>query len=394
MNALSSKDNASRRSAEIRAAVHDSPDELEDETGIEILPILNLLLRERYRILKPTAWVVLLALAYAMIQPPVYTATTKFLTAAASGSAIALPSAGSTAGGDAGSIVDTMPEYYEALVRSDDFLKLVVNDEAAKSKAGVTSNWLGVPGGIPIRDWIQPDDAVIALRGALAIASVKATQPRSPFVLSTTMELSATLSERKAAEALANAVLDSLSKYGGLHRNEKAIRNRDFIQSRLQDTEAELKRAEAALAEFSMRNRKIATPDIEAQKERLERAVKVQEEVFLTLRKQLEMAKIKVQENQALIQIIEHPEARKTGPKRARMVALPSLLALLFFGTLAYVRDRWRQLDQSDEHIQELMGNLQGIRSDLYRLAMRTRAIPVKAWRLANQGFGRLRKPN
>ena len=147
------------------------------------------------------------------------------------------------------------------------------------------------------------------------------------------------------------------------------MQDRDFIQSRLQDTEAELKRSEAELAEFSMRNRKIVTADLEAQKERLERAVKVQEELFLTLRKQLEMAKIKVQENQTLIQVIENPDAKRTGPKRVLMVALSSVLALFFFSGLAYVRYRWQQMDRSDGDIQELLGNLHSIRSDLVELA-------------------------
>lgn len=340
--------------------------EFEDEASIEILPIVNFFLRERYRILKPTAWVALLALVFAMLRPPEYTATAKFLVASAPDSSIALPSSGAMPGGNTGSIADTMPEYYEALLNSDDFLRRVINDEVARLKGGQTSNWLELLSGIPKDEEHPLDDMIVALKDTLTIKSVKSSQPRSA---TTMLALSAKLPKQEAAEDLANVVLSGLSQYGGLHRNEKAVQDRDFIQSRLQDTEAELKRSEAELAEFSMRNRKIVTADLEAQKERLERAVKVQEELFLTLRKQLEMAKIKVQENQTLIQVIENPDAKRTGPKRVLMVALSSVLALFFFSGLAYVRYRWQQMDRSDGDIQELLGNLHSIRSDLVELA-------------------------
>jgi len=376
MNALGPKDDTTLPSADMRVNPHHAPDDYEDEASLEILPIVNLLLRERYRILKPTAGVALLALAFSLTQPAVYTATVKFLAAAASGSGIALPGTpGSAATNDAGSVVDTMPEYYESLVRSDDFLGIVVNDEIARLKSGASSDWLGVAGGVPNDGKHQLEDVIVALRETLTITNAKSSRPGS----STMLVLSAALSERKTAEALANAVLKSLGKYGGLHRNQKAIQDRDFIQSRLQDTEAALKQSEAELAEFSMRNRKIATADLETQKERLERAVKVQEEVFLTLRKQLEMAKIRVQENQPLIQVIEYPEARKTGPKRLRMVVLSSLLALLFFSGLAYVRYRWQQIDRNDGDIQELLGNLHSIRSDLSAFVRRLRGQRLRS---------------
>lgn len=376
MNVLGPKDDTTLPSADMRVNPHHVPDGYEDEASLEILPIVNFLLRERYRILKPTAWVALLVLAFTLTRPAEYTATAKFVVAAAPDSSIALPGNGVTPEGNAGSIADTMPEYYEALLNSDDFLKGVIYDEVARLKSGGASNWLQVLGGIPVDGGEQLDDMIVALNDTLTIKSVKSSQPRSA---TTMLALSAKLPKQEAAEDLANVVLNGLSQYGGLHRNEKAVQDRDFIQSRLQDTEAELKRSEAELAEFSMRNRKIVTADLEAQKERLERAVKVQEELFLTLRKQLEMAKIKVQENQTLIQVIENPDAKRTGPKRVLMVALSSVLALFFFSGLAYVRYRWQQMDRSDGDIQELLGNLHSIRSDLSVFVRRLRGQRLRS---------------
>lgn len=61
----------------------------------------------------------------------------------------------------------------------------------------------------------------------------------------------------------------------------------------LKDSQGMLSKAENAVAMFNSRNRKISTPDLQSEKDRLLRTVKVQEEVFITLTKQLELAKFK-----------------------------------------------------------------------------------------------------
>jgi len=66
-----------------------------------------------------------------------------------------------------------------------------------------------------------------------------------------------------------------------------------------------LQGAENALADFHRFNRPIATPDLRVGEERLTRALAVQEEVFVTLTKQLELARIQEQEDQVSVQVIE-----------------------------------------------------------------------------------------
>jgi len=51
--------------------------------------------------------------------------------------------------------------------------------------------------------------------------------------------------------------------------------------------------------------RAMATPDLRVGEERLTRALAVQEEVFVTLTKQLELARIQEQEDQVSVQVIE-----------------------------------------------------------------------------------------
>jgi uncharacterized protein involved in exopolysaccharide biosynthesis len=191
------------------------------------------------------------------------------------------------------------------------------------------------------------------------------------------MELSVNSNSADLATNVAASLLEAIAAQGGDERTQKAIQNRDFIQQRLRDSEQGLRQAEMALSAFLTRNHKIDVPRMAAENERLERAVKVQEELFMTLRKELELAKIKVQENKSLLRVLEKPSAKRTGPKRLRIAMISFLLGLMLMSGRVLVRDRLAKMNRNDPDVHLFLDQIHGIESDFAR------------WRNALHGFVR-----
>ncbi len=329
-------------------SIHDYDDE-----SIEVLPVINLLLRKRGLILKPAALLALAVGLFTLTLPPAYTATATFISSGSAGSASA--ALGREADADL-SLVAGLTEYYQALLQSDEFLKSALKRQYSN---GVNKPPAGL-GAAP------PDEqALEALVGSLkAEKRISIEKAKASSLLATILMLKVSGRDPELARQMASNVLAELSAYGGDARTQKAIKDRDFIQDRLNETAARLRSDEAALAHFSMRNRKIVTPDLENEKTRLQRSVSVQEGIFLDLGKELEAAKIKVQENSSVLQVLEQPVSLKTGPKRRLYLMLAFFFGLLFFSARIIVRDWWSRLDDSNIQERELVQHLMEIREE------------------------------
>lgn len=360
----------------------------EDEGRIEILPILNLLLKQRRQILKPTAYLIVIVGVITLFLPPSFTATAKFLSSASLGSShLTLRMGGSSDDG----FVDSLPEYYQSLVQSEGFLTSVINRQIDLIKSNKPSPWrdMGFIDEDTVGDAKEVSSLVAFLKARVSIANQKSSSPRA-----TILALTVTTSDRQLSKQIAEDILADLSVYGGDQRNQKATQNRAFVEKRLHDSEIALKSAESELAHFTMHNRKIATPDLETHKDGLERAVKAKEEVYLELLKQLEAAKTKEEENKTVLQVLERPISIKTGPKRVLYLMLTGITGLLFFSGLAYARDRWRRLDRNDTNVREFIANIHDVKADwsVYKRRLHDWMMTVRA--MAARRIKRHRNPN
>ena len=174
-------------------------------------------------------------------------------------------------------------------------------------------------------------------------------------------------SEPQLSADIANAFIKELERYNKDTRSNKAKENRIFVMKQLTDSQAMLSKAENAVAMFNSRNRKISTPDLQSEKDRLLRTVKVQEEVFITLTKQLELAKIQEQEDQVSIEILESadPPINRTSPKRSQNVIMAGVFGIFLFGALALVLERFKNINRQDKNTAEFMDNLAGITREM-----------------------------
>ena len=332
-----------------------------DEDVIHLLPIVNLLLINRRAILLPAINLMLVVWVLTLFMSPVYTATASFMNTSESGMAEKL--AGSSGGGG-GEEFSAVPEYYAALLNSGEFLAGMVKRQLREGKnnpANDGDDWLHDLVGGEDDEGLLTELAVDKLK---TMVSLKPPNAKSKRMI---LELAVESNSPELSKSIASSVLAAIAAQGGDERTQKAIQNRDFIQQRLKDSEQALKQAEMALSAFLTRNRKIDVPRLAAENERLERAVKVQEELFLTLRKELELAKIKVQENKSLLRVLEQPTAKRTGPKRLLIATIAFLLGLMVMCVRVLVRDRIAKMDRNDPDVHLFLDQIHGIESDFAR---------------------------
>lgn len=331
-----------------------------DEEAIHLLPIINLLLIHRREIFLPAIALMMAVWLVSFFKPPVYTATASFMNSSESGMVEKLAGPNGMRGG--GEEISAIPEYYAALLNSGEFLAGMVKRQLLNAKNKPGSDWLQELVGDEEDEDLVTALAVGELRGMI---SLKPPDARAKRMI---LELSVQSNSPTLSKSIATSVLDAIAAQGGDERTQKAIQNRDFIQQRLADSELALHQAESALSAFLTRNHKIDVPRLAAENERLERAVKVQEELFMTLRKELELAKIKVQENKSLLRVLEQPSAKRTGPKRLRPAIISFLLGFMLMSGRVLVRDRLAKMNRNDPDVHLFLDQIHGIESDLVRL--------------------------
>ena len=326
----------------------DFEEELDDAGGIEILPIINLLLRNLGSILKNTGLLVLAVGSITLFIPPTFTATVKFLPSDLANQQIRGQNFGPSLGLNE-MPPTSLPEYYQVLLQSASLLEAAAkrhiknHPDTSKDTAARVTEIVGL------------------LRGSSVVTNKSSINTRIQI-----LDLGVNTPDPNLSVELANELIDELSAYGGQQRNYNARLTRDFIQKRVEESEATLRMAENKLSEFALSNRRIDLPDIQAEKERLERAVEMEEESYKTLRKQLDMANIKALEDVQILQIFERPDrASKTAPKRIRILLITTLIGLLMFTLHILLRDRWQRLDRQEPEVQELIGNLCNLRKQL-----------------------------
>jgi len=324
---------------------------------VNFINYVNILLKKRWLIILGVFFCVLVTGIYSKTRPPQYTASAKFL-----------PSKNPEMTSRMGTLIGTTGRvesienivtsaYYTELLKSSPFLERIVKRKFLVKKKGEEVDLISFYGN-EIEKGEEPLSRVINTVGKQLEASTQRT--------TTVITISYSTGEPELSASIVNAFLEELIKYNQDMKDNKARQNREFIENRLEENRELLKVAEESLAEFTAKNKKIATPDLQVELDRLKRTVKVQEEVFITLKKQLELAKIEEQEKTPVIQIIEKASVPlyKSNPKTKRNVILAGFVSLFFFIGLAFVLDYISKLTPDKERYSELLENLNDIKND------------------------------
>jgi uncharacterized protein involved in exopolysaccharide biosynthesis len=138
---------------------------------------------------------------------------------------------------------------------------------------------------------------------------------------------------------IANYFVRLLNEFNLQTRQTNAGERRRFIEERLTDAEAELYEGEEQLRRFLEQNRRFrGSPELEFQYERLQRQVTIHQEVFTTLRRQYEEARIQEVNDTPVITVIDAatPPQRKSSPRRVITVFLAFVLGAIIALVVAF----------------------------------------------------------
>ena len=109
------------------------------------------------------------------------------------------------------------------------------------------------------------------------------------------------------AKQLAEAVIVELESLNRFYKNQSVDEKILFIENRILSVKDDLEDSEQNLKKFNEENRQISSPSLKLQLERLTREMEVQKGIYLTLKQQLELAKIEEIQEASILQILDKP---------------------------------------------------------------------------------------
>jgi uncharacterized protein involved in exopolysaccharide biosynthesis len=314
----------------------DGPQNNDEDLDFSLHALLRIVSRRRRLVAVSVLAVMIPALILQLLKPPTYTATASFrpqgrpsdagISGIASQFGLSLP----TGGGDPGE----SPAFYVELLHSRGILNALA-DSTYMSESGRPAHLdelLGVPRSSPLR---TREAVVSRLRGAIGGGQ----SPRTGIVT-----VSVRMKSAKLAEQIATNVLAELNRFNLQGRHFQAAAEREFVEHRLEEVNAELRSAEDRLSSFMQQNRNYSnSPALSFQQNRLARDVDLKQKVATTLAQSYEQAKINEIRNTPLVTIIEKPQLPLDQDPRGRIKAmLFALLGGLILGiALAFGRERF-----------------------------------------------------
>lgn len=147
--------------------------------------------------------------------------------------------------------------------------------------------------------------------------------------------LTVTAPEPLLSKQLADVVLTELEALHRSFKSQTLSEKVTFINHRIATVKDDLEFSEQKLKEFSEQNRQISSPALQLDRDRFTREVEIQKAIFLTLKQQLELAKIEKVQGTSVVQVLDNPQI-PLGPSNKNIVKSVSIacIAGLFFGIL------------------------------------------------------------
>jgi Uncharacterized protein involved in exopolysaccharide biosynthesis len=120
-------------------------------------------------------------------------------------------------------------------------------------------------------------------------------------------EIRVTANNPNFAKSLAEVVLEELEALNKDLKTKSVNEKTAFIENRISNVMAELSSSEKSLRSFREQNRQISSPSLMLLEEKLLREVEIQKGIYLTLKQQLELAKIEEVQT-SILQILDKPQ--------------------------------------------------------------------------------------
>lgn len=254
-----------------------------------------------------------------LLMRPTYTATTSFVPEALGAKLPANLAGlagqfGLSVGGDA----SRSPRFYADVLKSRELLERTLLSRFRDPRAGVadSARLLDL---LPARGKSAADSLY---KGVQLLRNLTATQVTTQTGI---VRLSVSSRHAELAADVANRMIAYLNEFNTHSRQSQARERRRFVEQRIVEAETELRNTESDLRTFYERNRSWQqAPQLAFEEGRLRRQVDIRQEVYVTLKREFETARIEEVNDTPVITVIDSasPPQLRTKPRRTVMVLL------------------------------------------------------------------------
>lgn len=165
---------------------------------------------------------------------------------------------------------------------------------------------------------------------------IKIEQPM-PFLL-----LKVTTFDARLSQDLLFAIIEELDKLQRSFKNRSAIEKIDYINQQIELTKFELEDIEERLRIFRENNRKTdSSPSLQLEEARIQRSLEIQQNIYITLKQQLELARIEVVQETSYAQVLDPPSypLKPSNPKSTAVYVVGGILGLALSIFIALVKE-------------------------------------------------------
>lgn len=345
------------------------PDDMGEGSSFSIFHYVSVLLKKRWLIIGGTLLLCVLAIIYSKLQTPVYTAGASFVPSRAQNMSSRIDASFGVRDYTTDRFTENLylVESYIRILSGTNFLERLVDKPftiAGNNQPITLTEFYGQEGANAEERRYRTIDLV--MKNLQINGPRQVTSRTQPMVIT----VQYTASTPRMAAAVVNLILDELILYNETIQKSTTKSNRKFIEDQLSIAKQQLDKAETDRSNFEKSNTKIATPDLQVELDRLKRNVRLQEDVFLSLNRQLELVKITEQEEKATIDIFQRaiPPRSRTSPSYRKNVIIAGFLGLMLFCGLALGLDYLKKIQPKDEKSKELIETFAEVKGDVAKV--------------------------
>jgi uncharacterized protein involved in exopolysaccharide biosynthesis len=346
-------------------------DDTERNTNALSAFALATLLMDRRRLILYSALLgAVFAAAYAFTKRPAFTSSGSFVAQGGDASRANIANLagqfglnlGSAAGGQTLS-----PDYYVMLLKSRVLLRRVVRDSFAVAERGGER--------VPFLDLFEvPGDGGRREERGMQELSRRV---QTGFTKTTgVVHFNVTTDWPSVSSDIATTMIRGVNEFNQFTRQGQASAERKFLEARLVVVTADLRAAEDRLEEFLKENKQFTTsPVLTFQRDRLQRAVTTQQQIFTSLTQSYEEARLREVRDTPAITVIEvpSPPALPRPRRRAVLTALGLILGAMVGALLAIVAHQTeRRRAEGDPEVNDFFNRLSRL-ADAVRGPLRRR---------------------
>lgn len=332
------------------------------EEEISLLRYVNVLLKRWRLVLGVPLLAAFSAGVFSFVVRPTFTASASFLPEVRSGSRVpaGLASLAAQFGVATGSDAAQAPQFYAQVLKSRELLERILLDRYPDPRA--KHKPLAADSATLLEILKIKGDSLSqrVYEGLKTLDKLVSTQvDRQTGIVKLTVDAP----YPKLAAAVANRMLDRLNEFNAKTRQSQARERRRFVEERVAAVERELRQAEEDLKNFYERNRSWqSSPQLVVEEDRLRRQVQLRQELYLTLKREYETARIEEVNDTPVITVIEAavPPLERSKPRRRLNVILAfmvgGMLSLFLAFGAEYFDRSGREEDQDYREFRTLAG--------------------------------------